>query len=542
MIRFKKVAFALFVAAMMLAVPVSLTDDSEALVDGSTGIYFTADNGLTLEEYVALTGDTTYEMLSIVPAIFGDNMLDYADVDEFHADRIDEFTRGIGVWTTGNNDYGVTEIVRYTVTFDMVLYVHYSTDQVYLTPDLDTPELDNYLAITHFEAGDYIRVSGTMTLMSLVAEYFQYEMYTTNPEDGAIVEMIEQVGISAANYEVDISYIPQGDVTESKEFSIENRLEYSDAMGIFLDLLGKSPSEITDDDRCMITFVELIDVFHGECLIGIEGEEYLKEYEFAPTMIGLEATFGELKASIFGALLILESPPVLEPSTSATLFDIFPGAQVPFDELNAMCYELGDMGYSLQAVLDEGDRISQEVITFTVSYDSNGGSRVKDATVGMYTAMNAPMEPVREGYTFAGWYTDPSLTSDSKWDFENDTVEEDMVLYAKWIPNQYDVALDANGGTVSSGHIDVTYGDSYGLLPTPTREGFVFDGWYTAADDSGVQVYGRTQVTLTESQTLYAHWTPIERGTAKMDLNVGVLLVITIAIAAGAVMVVRRFS
>lgn len=69
------------------------------------------------------------------------------------------------------------------------------------------------------------------------------------------------------------------------------------------------------------------------------------------------------------------------------------------------------------------------------------------------------------------------------------------------------VNFNASGGSVSTSHKQVTAGGIYGDLPTPTRSGYNFDGWYTAVS-GGVQVISSTTVTLSNTQvTLYAHWT-----------------------------------
>lgn len=70
--------------------------------------------------------------------------------------------------------------------------------------------------------------------------------------------------------------------------------------------------------------------------------------------------------------------------------------------------------------------------TFTVSFNSNGGSEVADITGVRYEAtINAPAAPSRTGYRFAGWYKDEGLTE--AWSFESDAVTEDITLYARWV-------------------------------------------------------------------------------------------------------------
>ena len=66
----------------------------------------------------------------------------------------------------------------------------------------------------------------------------------------------------------------------------------------------------------------------------------------------------------------------------------------------------------------------------TVNFESNGGSAVESQTVQYGEVIERPDDPVREGYELAGWYSDLDLQNE--WDFENDKVEGNMTLYAKW--------------------------------------------------------------------------------------------------------------
>ena len=68
------------------------------------------------------------------------------------------------------------------------------------------------------------------------------------------------------------------------------------------------------------------------------------------------------------------------------------------------------------------------------------------------------------------------------------------------------VTLNPNGGTVSKRSITVTPGRTYSGLPTPTRSGYTFSGWYTASS-GGARVTASTTVTNSSNHTLYAHWT-----------------------------------
>ena len=81
------------------------------------------------------------------------------------------------------------------------------------------------------------------------------------------------------------------------------------------------------------------------------------------------------------------------------------------------------------------------------------------------------------------------------------------------------VTLNPNGGSVSTTKKTVSYGQAYGDLPTPTRTGYTFTGWYTAAS-GGTKVTADTVVTAVADHTLYAHWDAMAY-TAKWNSGTG---------------------
>ena len=114
--------------------------------------------------------------------------------------------------------------------------------------------------------------------------------------------------------------------------------------------------------------------------------------------------------------------------------------------------------------------------------------------------------PTKAGHTFNGWYTDATGGTKVGVVGASYTPAANTSLYAQWTANTYTVNFNANGGSVGTSSKSVTYDSTYGELPTPTRENYNFDGWYTAASD-GTQVTSATAVKITATQTLYAHWT-----------------------------------
>ena len=73
------------------------------------------------------------------------------------------------------------------------------------------------------------------------------------------------------------------------------------------------------------------------------------------------------------------------------------------------------------------------VQTYTVAFDTSGGSAVDPVTVVAGSTVTKPADPMKSGYTFGGWYKDSTLQT--PWDFANGTVTADTTLYAKWTAN-----------------------------------------------------------------------------------------------------------
>ena len=134
--------------------------------------------------------------------------------------------------------------------------------------------------------------------------------------------------------------------------------------------------------------------------------------------------------------------------------------------------------------------------THTLTWNTNGGQSTTTTTGTYGQPIEAPAVS-RTGYTFAGW--EPQIPEAMG--------KTALTFTAQWTANTYTITFDANGGSCTTASKSVTYASTYGDLPVPTREGYGFDGWFTAQND-GTKVTGNDTVTITAAQTLYAHWKP----------------------------------
>ena len=122
--------------------------------------------------------------------------------------------------------------------------------------------------------------------------------------------------------------------------------------------------------------------------------------------------------------------------------------------------------------------------------------------------------PEREGYTCIRWAVAGTEIKPTT------VVLEDFVCTAEWQATAYTVTFNAAGGAVTPTVKDVTYNSAYGTLPSPTRTGYSFKGWFTKPLGGGVQVTAGTVLTRAEDHTLYAKWEEIPHGTYNVTFDV----------------------
>lgn len=142
---------------------------------------------------------------------------------------------------------------------------------------------------------------------------------------------------------------------------------------------------------------------------------------------------------------------------------------------------------------------------FNIMYDTDGGSEVPAQKIRYGEFITEPETPYKPGYTFDGWYTEKEGET-VLWYFQSEKVTGDMTLTAHWIPAQFTVKFDYDGGTDADGAVteskQVTFGETYGTLPEPVKEGSIFVGW----EYSGQMITADTVVQMTGEHVLTAIW------------------------------------
>lgn len=169
----------------------------------------------------------------------------------------------------------------------------------------------------------------------------------------------------------------------------------------------------------------------------------------------------------------------------------------------------------------------------TVRFESNGGTSVPDQKVKLGQKVTRPEAPTKEGFALAGWYSDFDMTRE--WDFDKDTVQGSMTLYAKWVDasqlpaqgfhmplwgwltlgavllavvlllllGRKTVRFETFGGT-AIGSRKARRGERLTRPPVPEKEGCGFGGWYQ--DTACTKPWDFDNDTVKKSMTLYAKW------------------------------------
>ena len=135
---------------------------------------------------------------------------------------------------------------------------------------------------------------------------------------------------------------------------------------------------------------------------------------------------------------------------------------------------------------------------YTITFDTNGGSAVAPITQDYGTAVTAPANPTKEGYTFIGWDKAIPTTMPA----------ENMTITAKWKVNSYTITFDTAGGSEIA-PITQDYGTAIVAPADPTRKGYTFIGWDKAIPAT----------MPAENITLKAKWKDTEKPTGEIIIG-----------------------
>ncbi len=137
--------------------------------------------------------------------------------------------------------------------------------------------------------------------------------------------------------------------------------------------------------------------------------------------------------------------------------------------------------------------------SYTITFNSNGGSAITAITLVSNTVINPPTNPTKQGYTFIDWYTNNDLTNSYSF---TKMPAENITLYAKWAVNSYTLTFNSNGGTVVSS-ITQNYETAVTKPADPTKSGYNFAGWFSNNILTSAYTFSSMPAL---NLTLYAKW------------------------------------
>jgi uncharacterized repeat protein (TIGR02543 family) len=179
---------------------------------------------------------------------------------------------------------------------------------------------------------------------------------------------------------------------------------------------------------------------------------------------------------------------------------------------NQALFKIGSVNVSLFAQWQKN--------TYTLTFNKNLGTG-DTVTQNLLYATSTPLTAntyTRIGYNFSGWAT-TSTGSVVYYDKDNYSIGAGpATLYAKWTPLTISITFDEEGGTTTSPEtIYRDYNAAYGTLPTTTKTGYTFAGWWSGDNGTGTQILSTTKVTATNWHYLYAKWTPNTNTAYKVE-------------------------
>ena len=140
--------------------------------------------------------------------------------------------------------------------------------------------------------------------------------------------------------------------------------------------------------------------------------------------------------------------------------------------------------------------------SYTITFDSAGGSAVTAITQNFGTTVTTPAIPTLSGYTFTGW--SPALPATMP--------SNSQTVTAQWTASSYTVTFDKQSGSGGSDSVTAAFAGAMPAATAPTRAGYTFGGYYTAVSGGGTQYYTAAMASaanwnIAANTTLFAQWT-----------------------------------
>lgn len=273
---------------------------------------------------------------------------------------------------------------------------------------------------------------------------------------------------------------------------------------------GTQYVQVTYDDE---TTVQLYAVPEGTPGRGIAGivqsfDEETGEWVFTITYDDDEQTTHEFR---------IQGPNTWLSGTGTPANNVGYNGDYYLDTQNRSIYKKENGQWSL--VINFNDTV--ERTKYTVTFDSNGGSlstttnsyELIEGSNFMSSGFDVPTA-TRDGYAFDGWYSKKNVDASTMTAFGDGTnVYSNLTLYAHWVQNHtVNFVVDSSARESLTGDSSFSLKDGYSFyassysLPTASKDGYTFTGWYTKKDDDpNLDKFGNL-TPVHSDMTLYPHW------------------------------------
>ncbi len=153
---------------------------------------------------------------------------------------------------------------------------------------------------------------------------------------------------------------------------------------------------------------------------------------------------------------------------------------------------------------------------YTITFNTNEGTAIAPITQNYNSIVSKPTDPTRDGYTFAGWFTDNG-TFNNEYTFSTMPLNG-ITLYAKWNIDGYTITYHLDYGINGNNPTSYTINTNDITLEDATKEGYTFNGWYT--EQEFINEIETIDTRLLQNFDLYAKFT-INQYTISFNTNEG---------------------
>lgn len=295
----------------------------------------------------------------------------------------------------------------------------------------------------------------------------------------AFPELTVNDGYELKGWQVDGKYSAVWDADSKEAIGIEGLASDSGDLAI-TPILVKKDSPVDPDGTINVHFY-LANWESGDYIVNGESVKY---YDVAVAAAEDKVVFPELKVA---AGYELTGWQVEGKATTAMAKDI--------KELSGLAALANDGHVAIRPVIVKEGETGE---SFTVTFDSQGGSNVASQTVKRGEKVEQPSDPTRSGYSFQGWYEEAECKN--AWNFSTDTVTRNMTLYADWSKKssggssssttyKITASADANGSITPSGNTYVNRGSDKTFTITADKNYVVKDVFVDGKSVGAVSKY-----------------------------------------------------